>query len=699
MKTPILSRRAFIKVSAVAGGGLMLGFSSSRSTSLAEPLDFNPFILISPDGSITLYSPNPEVGQGVKTAMPLIVAEELDADWSRVKVEQAPLDGKKYQRQVAGGSGSLKASWNTLRQAGATVRMLMTAAAASRWEVSAESLRTQDSHVWLGSRKLSYGELAAAAAKLPIPSPVLFKKPADYRLIGQFIPCVDNADIFTGKAVFGIDFRTPGMQFAVVARPPAFGQIPGKVEDAAARQVPGVLGIFPFEDKIAVVANATWAALQGRKALQVSWVQKTPAESTSQHEAWLADLLQQKPAKAFRRDGNVEETFQGAHKLLEATFSCPFLPHNAMEPMNFYADVRENTALLVGPTQTPQRSQTRVAEILGLPAEAVTVQMTRMGGGFGRRLSSDFAEEAARISRLAKVPVKVQWTREDDMAGGIYRPACHYTYRAALDAQGQLMALHLRGAGLNVGNPTRENNFPAGALPHLLVEGHNRESNVTTGPWRAPVHNFLAFAEQCFLDEIAFAAGKDPMDMRLNLLRQAAAQPVGKVEYDPERFTRTIELVRSTSGWDKKEPGVFRGMSAYFSFSSYVAMVAEVVLVAGKPQVRKIFCAADCGIVINRSGAENQIVGGILDGLGHALYGDITIEEGKSQQRNFDTYRMMRIAESVPVSVHFVESTADPTGLGEPALPPAAAAVANALFAATGERIYRQPFPQPGNLG
>ena len=697
-----VSRRSFIKVTAVAGGGLLLGFSSSKpaDSGLNENLTFNPFILISPDGTITIFSPNPEVGQGIKTAMPMVVAEELDADWSKVKVEQAPLDGKKYQRQVAGGSGSLKASWGTLRQAGATVRMLMVAAAAQKWQVPVSSLRTENSMVLGDKLKASYAELATEAVKQEIPAKIILKKPSEFKLLGKSIACVDNKDIFSGKAVFGIDFKRPGMKYAVVARPPGFGQIPDKVNDAAAKAVTGVFGVFPFDDKIAIVADSTWAALKGRQVLEVSWIHKTPAESTVMHDKWLTDLLTQKPAKSFRADGDAEAVFGQANKVIEASFSCPFLPHNAMEPMNFFADVKENSAELVGPTQTPQRSQTKVAEILGIPADAVTVQMTRMGGGFGRRLSSDFAEEAAKISRLAKSPVKVQWTREDDMAGGVYRPACKYIYKAAINKEGEMTGFHVRGAGLNVGNPTRENNFPAGAIQHLLIEGHNKESNVSTGPWRAPVHNFVAFAEQCFLDEVAAELKKDPIDFRLNLLAKAASNPVGKVEYDIERYKKTIELVRKMSGWDTKKEGVFRGFSAYFSFSSYVAMIAEVTMVNNKPVIKKVYCAADCGIVVNKSGAENQIVGGIIDGLGHAQFGNIEIKDGKSQQANFDTYRMIKMNESFPVEVQFVENEIDPTGLGEPALPPAAAAVANAMFAATGNRIYSQPFAEmKKNLG
>ena len=367
-----------------------------------------------------------------------------------------------------------------------------------------------------------------------------------------------------------------------------------------------------------------------------------------------------------------------------------------MEPLNFFADVRVDGATLIGPTQTPERARSEVAKLLGVDNSKVSVEMTRQGGGFGRRLSADYAVEAAEISRMAKKPVKVIWFREDDMGGGVYRPACKYIYRAALDAKGKIIGFHLRGAGINVGNPTRENNFPAGALTDLLVEGHNLESKVTTGPWRAPVHNFIAFAEQSFLDEVALATGQDPVQMRLDLLDQVKANPVGKVEYDPERFKGVIALAAKKAGWGAPRPGVFQGFSAYYSFNSYVAQVVEVTLVDNQPRISRVVCTADCGILINRSGAENQIAGGIVDGLGHAMFSQLTLRDGMPEQVNFDRYRLIRMPEAPAVEVHFVESQEAPTGLGEPALPPLAAAFANAVFRATGQRLRIQPFVKPG---
>lgn len=703
-----LNRRSFLKIGAAAGGGLILGFNyltSSCTPAKATPKDwqdFNAFLQVATDGSVTIFSPNPEVGQGVKTAMPMILAEELDADWSKVIVQQAPLDTEKYTRQVAGGSGSIRTTWESLRTAGATARAMLVAAAAARWQVNTAEITTQQgvvSHAASG-KSATYGELATEAAALEVPTDVTLKAIKDFTLVGKATPGVDNHAIFTGTAEFGIDFKREGMRYAVVARPPAFGQIVGQLDDSATRAIPGVVDVIPVDqDKVAVLAESTWAAMQGRNALKIAWTAGTPPENTTDHEAQMRALLDKPADEPRRKDGDAPAAFRKAAKVVEAEFSCPFLPHNAMEPMNFFADVREDGAELIGPTQTPARAQTQVAELTGLDPAKISVQMTRMGGGFGRRLSADFVVEAAKISQLAKAPVKVQWTREDDMGGGIYRPTCQYRYRAALDSAGNLTGFQVRGSGVNVGNPMREHNFPAGAVANVLIEGHNIDSNVTTGPWRAPVHNFVAFAEQSFLDEVALAAGKDPVQFRLDLLTQAENQPVGQVDYDTKRFRAVIELAAEKAGWGKAPAGVFQGFSAYFSFNSYIAQVAEVVLENNRPRVKKIYCAVDCGVVINPSGAENQVVGGIIDGLGHAMYSQLTIADGQPQQLNFDKYRLIRMAEAPPVEVFFVQSEVAPTGLGEPALPPTAAAVGNAIFAATGERLRAQPFIQSELLG
>ncbi|MBK8654338.1 MAG: xanthine dehydrogenase family protein molybdopterin-binding subunit [Haliscomenobacter sp.] len=700
-------RRSFLKVSALAGGGMLIGIqwmaghARAFDPAFLEGAAFNAYIKITPDGKITIQSPNPEIGQGVKTSMPMIVAEELDADWAHVVVEQAPLDTEAYTRQVAGGSGSIRASWKPLRTAGAAARMMLIAAAAEKWQVAPETCVTGASMVKHPgtNRQATYGELASLAATKTPPADPPLKKPSEFRLLGKRIANVDNHAIVIGENLFGQDLKREGMAVAVVARPPAFGLKLVSVDDSKTKSMPGVQQVVRFGNKVAVLANTTWEAKKGRDALQLQWAPEGELESTDQHDSALRALLDKAAETPRRKDGNTEPAFAQASKTVEAVYECPFLPHNAMEPLNFFADVRPDGVLMVGPTQTPESARTQIAKLLQIDQKKIRVEMTRQGGGFGRRLNTDYAVEAAEISHLAKKPVKVVWLREDDMGGGIYRPACKYRFRAALDAQGNLTAYHLRGSGINVGNPTRENNFPAGALPNLLVEGHNLESKVTTGPWRAPVHNFLGFAEQSFLDEVALAAGKDPVAFRLGLLDQAKQQPVGRQEYQADRLMGVIRLAAEKANWGQAPSGVFQGFSAYFSFSTYVAQVVEVVVTNNKPKIQRVVCAVDCGILINRSGAENQVAGAIIDGLGHAMFSQLTIKDGAPEQTNFDRYRMIRMAEAPPVEVHFVESEEAPTGLGEPALPPLAAAFANAVYRATGKRLRNQPFVQPGEPG
>ncbi len=703
--TTQFDRRSFIKVSATTSAGLLLNFNllakAAYGDKAAVATTFNAFLSIAPDGLVTIMAQNPEVGQGIKTALPMIVAEELDVDWAKVIVEQAPLDTAKYTRQVAGGSQSIPTTWKTLRNAGATARQMLINAAAKRWQVAPEECTTEMGVIKHAAtkRSLSYGEVATEAAKLEVPKEVKLKAVKDFKIIGTSQKGVDNKSIFTGKAIYGIDYKVDGMLYCMVARPPAFGQKVKSFDDKKTKAMPGVKQVLQFGDKIAVLATSTWEAKEGRDALKIEWVADAKLENTTEHDAQLLKLLQTAPEKPRRQNGDVAKAFQEAAKVVEATYECPFLPHNAMEPMNFFAHVHDGKVELVGPTQTPEAARKQVGELLSIPVENITVNMTRMGGGFGRRLSTDFAKEAAQISSLAKAPVKVIWTREDDMGGGIYRPACKYTYRAALDAKGNITAFHVRGAGINVGNPVREGNFPAGALENFLADGHNLESKVTTGPWRAPVHNFVAFAEQSFLDEVAIAAGKDPVQMRLDWLDMAKSSPQGPVSYDIERFKGVIKLAAEKGNWGKAPAGVSQGFSAYFSFGSYIAQVAEVVMVNGQPKIQKIICAADCGVVINPSGANNQIVGGLVDGIGHAMYGNLSIKDGMAEQQNFGAYRLIRLAEAPAVEVHFVKNELDPTGLGEPALPPTAGAVGNAIFKATGQRWRKQPFVAPAPLG
>ena len=387
----------------------------------------------------------------------------------------------------------------------------------------------------------------------------------------------------------------------------------------------------------------------------------------------------------------MDTAFKNAAKIVKNEYQCPFVPHNPMEPMNFFADVRPDGVELVGPTQTPANARQNVAKLLGIPEDKITVNITRLGGGFGRRLKFDYVLEAAELSSIIKKPVKLIWSREDDMTGGSYRPAVRYRFEAALDAQGNLVGYKLRGVGINSGNSTRENNFPSGAVDNLLIDSVEHVSPITTGAWRAPITNFLAYAEQSFIDEVAGAAGKDPVQFRLELLQKAKATPVGAINYNINRMETVIKTAAEKSGWGTK-PGVSQGFSVYFSHASYVAQVCEVVMKDGKPKVKKIYAICDCGEVINKSGALQQVMGAIVDGYGHAMYGKLSFKEGAPEQNNFHTYRLIRIKEIPDVDVHFIDNGIDPTGLGEPALPPTGGAVANAIFKATGKRMRTQPF-------
>jgi len=698
------TRRDFLKIAAAAGGGLLLGFnwteSEAATTAVVDAagaaavpgVDFNSYLSISPQGLITILSPNPEVGQGIKTAFPIIVAEELDADWTKVIVEQAPLDTKKFERQVAGGSGSIPHSWQRLRKAGATARQMLTEAAAKRWNVPVAECTTDKGYVLhtASNRKLSYGELATEASKLTVPADVTLKDPKEFKLIGTTIKNVDNPKIITGKPQFGLDFYREGMLFAMIQRP-AFGYKLKSVDAAAAKAMPGIVNVVTYDNNVAVVGKSTWQVKKAKDALKIEWEKADNLESTTDHNRLFKELLDSKEATVRRKDGDVDAAFKSAAKVVSAEFQCPFLPHSPLEPMNFFAHVRPDGVELVGPTQTPELARNETAKLLGISPDKVTVQLTRMGGGFGRRLKADYVIEAVQVSKLVNAPVKLIWTREDDMTGGSYRPAVRYRFDAALDAQGNLIGYKLRGVGINSGNSTREDNFPAGAVENLLIDSVEHKSPITTGAWRAPITNFLAFAEQSFLDEVAQAAGKDPVQFRLDLLNKAKQKPTGAIKYDIDRMRGVIELAAQKAEWGKKK-GVSQGFSVYFSHRSYVAQIGEVVMKQGKPVLQKVYAAADCGVVINQSGARQQITGCIVDGIGHAMYGNLTFKEGVPDQKNYDTYRLIRLSEIPQVEVHFVENTIDPTGLGEPALPPAGAAVANAIFKATGKRLRNQPF-------
>lgn len=703
------NRRNFLKLATATTGGLVLGFNWEANATTFNVLDeaasaadtnFNSYLSISSDNVITIFSPNPELGQNIKTSFPMIVAEELEADWSKVKVVQAMLDIKKYERQLTGGSGAIPHSWERLRKAGATAKQMLLEAGAKRWNVSASSLVAENGMIVdkSGNRSLSYGELANDAALIPVPTDIKLKDKKDFKIIGQPIRNVDGMDMITGKPLYGLDFYREGMVFAMIQRPKSFGMKIKSVDAAAAKASTGIIDVVTFKNNVAVVGKSTWQVNKARKLLKIEYEAESKIESTVDHDKLFKELLESKEPTVRRKDGDVDAAFANATKVISREYQCPFLPHNSMEPMNFFAHVRADGVELVGPTQTPDMARNEVAKLLGIAPDKITLEITRLGGGFGRRLKADYVLEAAELSSIIKAPVKVIWTREDDMGGGSYRPAVRYRFQAALDANGNMVGYKLRGVGINSGNPTREDNFPAGAVDNLLIDSIEHKSAITTGAWRAPITNFLAFAEQSFLDEVAEAVKQDPIQFRLNLLEKAKKYPVGAIKYDIDRMKTVIELAKEKSEWGKKK-NISQGFSVYFSHRSYVAQVAEVEMKSGKPVVKKIHAAADCGVVINISGAQQQVRGGIVDGMGHAFFGNLTFKDGAAEQLNFNSYRLIRYKEVPEIDVHFVNNGIDPTGLGEPALPPTGGAVANALFKATGKRLYNQPFNKQEALG
>ncbi|MFT4736031.1 MAG: isoquinoline 1-oxidoreductase beta subunit [Cyclobacteriaceae bacterium] len=695
------NRRSFLKVSAASAGGLMIGFnwacSPRTQDSVLKPLpsewfNINAYLSIGDNGVVTIMSPNPEIGQNVKTSMPMIVAEELDVDWADVRVKQAPLNTDVFTRQVAGGSQSIRQGWESLRMAGGTARQLLVNTAAEKWKISPDQISTQNGQlIHPDGSILSYGAIAAEAAGQELPTEVTLKDPKDFKIIGTDRLNVDAEDIVSGKPLFGIDTRREGMVFATMMRPPAFGMSLESFNAEAALKVPGVEDVIQIGDKIAIIANGTWPAMKAQKMIQAKWTASETLEDTSGHDNDMLRLLTKKSDEPKRTDGNVEKSFLEADQIIEKTYEAPFLPHNTMEPMNFFAEVTDTKIELLGPIQTPEWTRRRVAELLQRDESEVSMDMTRMGGGFGRRLYGDFVLEAAQISDKIRKPVQLVFSREDDMTAGTYRPASKYRFKAALK-DGEMTGYQLTGTGVNMGNATRQNNWPAAAMENYLVDSHELKSNITTGAWRAPITNFLAYAEQAFIDEVAEAAGRDPLAFRISLFERAKNNPVGELAYDPEKSIGVIKLVAEKAGWGKQTDGVYQGFSTYYSHNTYVAEIADVVMSKGQPKVTKVTVAIDCGIVVNPIAAINQAQGGVIDGVGHALYGDFSFESGKPSAANFDTYRLIRMKESPQVDIHFVESNNSPTGLGEPTLPPAGGAIANAIYAATGKRLYKQPF-------
>ncbi|MEC8682218.1 MAG: molybdopterin cofactor-binding domain-containing protein, partial [Bacteroidota bacterium] len=686
LKTSV-NRRSFLKTTALAGGGMLLSFnwllhsnpSITKDSQVPEGwFEMNAYLKIAADGTVTIMAPNPEFGQNVLTSLPMIIAEELDVNWDQVVVEQAPFRTDLYTRQFAGGSQSVRQGYNALRTAGATARQMLIAAAAKSWNVSVSEITTSQGDIIHSSGKtMTYGDIAKAASQQPIPETVELKNVEDFTIISSSKKNVALPDIVSGKPLFGIDYKVPGMKYAAIAHPPAFGLKLKSFDGTEALKMPGITDVFEIEiyndgyelnifdtatfpKLVVVVGDSTWQVMKAKKALKLEWepfeehtlklnvfgnksTQVVPEglESSEDHFQQM-DAKSKEPGNVVRQDGDPETAFKNAAKVIESTYTAPFLAHNAMEPINFFADVSEDKAILAGPLQAPELTEPTVAARLGMTKDQIEIIMTRMGGGFGRRAYSHELVEAAVISQKIQKPVKLVYTREDDMTYGIYRPAYHAVFRAALDENNNLIAYHVKTGGIPE-SPLHANRFPAGAVDNYLAESWQINSNITIGAFRAPRSNFMGGSEQAFLDEVAVAAGKDPIAFRLELFEKAKSNPVGKDnDYEADRFIALLELLRKKSNWESSKPGIHRGVAAYYCHNSYVGHVVDLKNENGKLVFDKIYSAVDCGIVINKDAAKNMVEGAVTDGLGNAMFGKMTFKDGVPQKSNFYNYRLIR---------------------------------------------------------
>jgi isoquinoline 1-oxidoreductase subunit beta len=719
------SRRAFLKISAISGGGFMLRAmlpSLAKADVAAEPL--NAFIRIAPDGIVTIMSKNPEIGQGIKTMLPMVIAEELDVDWKQVRIEQARLDEAKYGRQFAGGSQATPLNYDPLRRVGAAGRQMLVTAAAQTWNVSPSECRTESGVVYHDqtNRSLGYGALASQAVNVPVPdlSRVQLKDPKTFKIIGQPIPGVDNAKVVTGQKLFGIDVSVPGMLHAVFQKCPVFGGKIVKANVEAIKALPGIHDAFivrgngngdpqGLADGIAIVAKSWWMANRAREKLDITWDEGPTAEqSTAKFADRAARFAKGAPASYLRRDGDSAAALKNSAHIVEAAYAYPFLSHIDLEPQNCTAHFQDGKVVFWAPTQNPGPGATLVAKTLGIPESAVTVNMTRVGGGFGRRLRNDFMAEAAWISKQAGAPVKLLWNRQDDMQHDFYRPAGFHFFKAGLDDKGSLVAFtdHFvtfgRGSGLADSAQMDAAEFPAQLVPNLEYGQSVMELGVPTGPMRAPRSNALGFAFQSFIDELAHQSGQDPVAFRVALLGEprmlvnSSGKPDALRDFNTGRMRDVLLKVGEISGWADRHTlpkGTGKGVAFYFSHLGYFAEVVQAsVAPSGDITLDHVWVVGDVGSqVINPSGAMNQVQGAALDGLGAALGQAITIDRGRVEQANFDTVKPLRMNQVPPVEVHFLTTDHPPTGLGEPALPPVIPALCNAIFAATGKRIRDLP--------
>jgi len=734
-----MNRRSFLKVSALAGGGFVIATSVEGLDAFLQPgADFTPnaFIRITPDNIVTIIAKNPEVGQGVKTSMPMLIAEELGVEWKQVRLQQADLDPVKYGPQNAGGSSGTPTNWEPLRRAGAAGRHMLIAAAAQTWNVPASELTASAGRVHhaASNRSLTYGELATRAATITPPDlgSVALKDPKDYTIIGKATPGVDVKAITMGKPIFSIDFTVPEMLHAVFEKCPVFG---GKVESAnldVIKAQPGVKHAFVVEGGsdltsllggVAIVADSWWQAESARKKLVVKWDEGATASQSSAGFAKRAEeLAKQAPAFTVGRDGDPEIALASAAKVVEGAYSYPFISHAPLEPQNCIAKWNGNQLELWSPSQTPQRGRDMLKQLFSLRDEDITLHMLQAGGGFGRRLSNDYAVEVAHISKaIGGTPVKLLWTREDDMRHDFYRPGGFHFLKGGVDAAGKITAW--RGHFVSYGpmNPPAnapntfsqsanipKTEFPSGFVPNFAIEASLMRLGVPTGALRAPRSNAVAWVYQSFIDELAHAAAKDPLQFRLDLLATPRTKPAGD-GFSAERMSGVLKDVAQRSGWANRANGpagqqasrsrTALGVACHFSHRGYFAEVAEVTLGDNNAlRVNKVWVSADVGKqIINPSGALNQVQGAVMDGLAELMAQEITIENGRTVQSNFNQFQLIRMRNTPPiVDVHFVLTDNNPTGLGEPALPPILPAVCNAIFAINGQRIRSLPLSKHG---